>query len=613
MSVAATPTAVPDGSAAAAAGSLPALLLKLASTAADAVALRRKRLGRWEETSWAQYAARRRPPGSACERSACSPATASPMHSENRPEWLIADLAVQGIGAITVGVYPTSPSAEVEYLLRDSGAVAIVCEDEEQLDKTLAVRERLPELRVIVIVDTRGVRVLDDPMIVTLADLERRGALLDAAEFERTVAQVQPAATAMIVYTSGTTGPPKGAMLSQANLLFAGATFVSEFQATSDDEVLSYLPLCHVAERMFSVVNALSAGYVVNFGEPGGSLPDELREVQPTIFLGVPRVWEKMLAGAEIRIGDASRLKRTAYRFWMARGEQIARRRIAGRERATDRVLYAIGWAMLFGSLRDKLGMGRVRCALSAAAPIAPQVLEFFWTLGVRVREGYGQTENTGIATWSPAGAVRLGAVGRALAQVELRIAADGEILTRSPAVFQGYWRQQQATRETVDADGWLHTGDVGELDSDGWLRIADRKKDIIITAGGKNVSPSEIENRLKVSPYVREAIVIGDRRPYLTALVEIEGDTVGDWAARRGLAYTTYADLAGRPEVCELVQGAVEEANRDFAQVEQIKRFALLDKELDEDDGELTATQKVKRAAIATRFDGLIAGLYER
>ncbi|MGI9098728.1 MAG: AMP-dependent synthetase/ligase [Solirubrobacteraceae bacterium] len=613
MNVAVPSAASPEAATHGAAATLPALLLERARADGDRVALRHKRLGRWEETTWAQYAARAAAVGLGLRALGVQPGDRVAVHSENRPEWLVCDLGIQGVGAITVGVYPTSPAAEVEYLLRDCGAVAIVCEDEEQLDKALAVRERVPELRVIVVVDTRGVRVLGDAMIVTLAELERRGTLLDGAEFELTVAQVPPAATAMIVYTSGTTGPPKGAMLSQANLLFAGATFVSQFRATPADEVLSYLPLCHVAERLFSVVNGLASGYTVNFGEPGGSLAGDLREVQPTIFLGVPRVWEKMLAGVQIRIGDASWLKRTVYGFWMRRGERIARRRIAGRERVTDRVLYAIGWALLFGSLRDKLGLGRVRCPLSAAAPIAPQVIEFFWTLGVRVREGYGQTENTGIATWSPADEARLGAVGPALEQVELRIAADGEILTRSPGVFEGYWRREQATRETIDADGWLHTGDVGELDGDGWLRITDRKKDIIITGGGKNVSPSEIENRLKVSPFVREAIVIGDRRPYLTALVEIEGDTVGDWASRRRLAYTTYADLADRREVRELVQGVVDEANGELAQVEQIKRFALLDKELDQDDGELTATQKVKRAAIAERFEALIEGLYRR
>jgi long-chain acyl-CoA synthetase len=613
MSVAVASAASREAATGGAAATLPALLLERARADGDRVALRRKRLGRWEETTWSQYAARATAVGLGLRALGVQPGDRVAVHSENRPEWLVCDLGIQGVGAITVGVYPTSPAAEVEYLLRDCGAVAIVCEDEEQLDKALAVRERVPELRVIVVVDTRGVRVLDDPMIVTLAELERRGALLDGAEFELTVAQVQPAATAMIVYTSGTTGPPKGAMLSQSSLLFAGATFVSLFRATPADEVLSYLPLCHVAERLFSVVNGLASGYTVNFGEPGGSLASDLREVQPTIFLGVPRVWEKMLAGVQIRIGDASWLKRAVYGFWMRRGGHIARRRLAGRERVTDRVLYALGWALLFGSLRDKLGMGRVRCPLSAAAPIAPQVLEFFWSLGVRVREGYGQTENTGIATWSPADEVRLGSVGRALDQVELRIAADGEILTRSPGIFQGYWRREQATHETIDADGWLHTGDVGELDGDGWLRMTDRKKDIIITGGGKNVSPSEIENRLKVSPFVREAIVIGDRRPYLTALVEIEGDTVGDWASRRRLAYTTYADLADRREVRELVQGVVDEANGELAQVEQIKRFALLDKELDQDDGELTATQKVKRAAIAERFEALIEGLYRR
>ncbi len=308
----------------------------------------------------------------------------------------------------------------------------------------------------------------------------------------------------------------------------------------------------------------------------------DLRDVQPTFFLGVPRVWEKMLAAVEIRMQDASWLKRRTHRAGLFKRP-----------------------------LREKLGMSRCRIALSGAAPIAPQVLEYFRELGVPIREGYGQTENTAICTYTPHDDVRIGTVGKAVPGVEIRIAEDGEILTRSAGVFQGYLGNPSATAQAVDADGWLYTGDVGELDADGFLRITDRKKDIIITAGGKNISPSEIENKLKVSPYVREAIVIGDRRKYLTALIGIEFDTVGNWAGRRGLAYTTYADLSAKPDVRALIDEVVREANGRLAQVEQIKKFTLIGKELDHEDGELTATQKVKRRAMEQRFAAEIEAMY--
>jgi long-chain acyl-CoA synthetase len=310
-------------------------------------------------------------------------------------------------------------------------------------------------------------------------------------------------------------------------------------------------------------------------------------------------------------MSDASRVKRWAYRAALGRGRRLAAARMHGRLGAGGRLQAAVADAIALRALREKLGLLRVRAAISGAAPIAPQVLEFFWALGVPVREGYGMTENTACCTYTPEGDVRIGKVGPAIPGVEVRIAPDGEVLTRSGGVFQGYFRNPEATEQTVDRDGWLHTGDVGTLDEDGFLKITDRKKDILITAGGKNVAPSEIENALKVSPYVREAVVLGDGRKYLTALIGIEADTVGDWAARRNIGFTTYADLAGRPEVRELVQEWVDEVNRDLAQVEQVKRFTLLTKELDEEDGELTATQKVKRSAIAKEFARDVEALY--
>ena len=359
------------------------------------------------------------------------------------------------------------------------------------------------------------------------------------------------------------------------------------------------------------MINAVNVGYVVNFGKGGESFVEDLRDVQPTLFLGVPRVWEKMMASVQIRMADASWLKRQTYWFWLRRGERLTRRRMHGEMRMVDRLVSGLGYVFLSRSLRDKLGLRRVRLAISGAAPIAPKVLEYFWALGVPVREGYGQTENTALGTLTPSTDVRIGKVGVALPGVELRLAEDGEILTRSAANFLGYFENDEATAATLDADGWLHTGDIGELDESGYLTITDRKKDLIITAGGKNVSPSEIENRLKVSPYVREAIVVGDRRKYLTALIGIEQDTVGDWATRRYLPYTTYEDLSAKPEVVELIDEWIQHVNRDLAQVETIKRFTLLPGELDHENGQLTATQKVKRAAISAQFGDLIEAMY--
>jgi long-chain acyl-CoA synthetase len=586
---------------------LPGLLVAHARDRPDAPALREKRRGRWHELTWGGYAERVARAAAGLRALGVEPGDRVAIHGENRPEWVIADLAIQGVGAISVGVYPTSPAPEVEYLLGHSESVVLIAEDEEQLDKALAVRERLPELRNIVLIDP-PVRLNQDPMVMTWEELEREGSVDD---FAQAVDALDPREAAVIVYTSGTTGPPKGAMLTHANLTWAADSFRRAFGTGPDDEVLSYLPLCHVAERLGSVINGLGTGYVVNFGEGGDSFAQDLRDVQPTLFAAVPRVWEKMLATVEIKMADASWLKRAAYRTAMRTGRGLAARRMQGALGPADRVRSAFAGALALRALRDKLGLARAERAVCGAAPIAPQVLEFFWALGIPVYEIYGQTENTAVCTFMPFDDVRIGTVGRPLEGVELRIADDGEILTRSPAVFAGYFKDDAATADAIDPDGWLHTGDVGAVDADGHLTITDRKKDVIITAGGKNVSPSEIENRLKVSPYVREAMVVGDRRRYLVALIGIEADTVSDWAARRGLAFTTYGDLSRKDEVRELVGEWVDQVNGELAQVETIKRFALLEKELDHEDGELTATLKVKRRALEKRFERQIEALY--
>ena len=593
------------------ASTMPALLLERAATTPHAVAMRKKDLGIWKQYRWDAYAERSAAVGLGLRALGVEPGDRVAVHSLNRPAWLLADLGAQGIGAVTVGIYPTSPDAEVEYLLDHSGAKVLVAEDEEQVDKALAVRGHLRELQWIVVIDPRGVD-LSDPSLMTFAELEKLGQEQGGLDdFATLVAALDPGEPAIIVYTSGTTGPPKGAMLSHDNLLAAADNGQLVFAVSAEDEVLSYLPLCHIAERLISLIDALAHGYVVNFGDGVDELAADLREVQPTFFLGVPRVWEKLMATVSIRMEDAGWLKRTNYRFWMARGARLARRRWHGRLGPLARVEAGLGWLLLYRSLREKIGMGRIRYALSGAAPIAPQVLEWFWALGVPVLEGYGMTENTAQATITPADDVRIGQVGRPVPGCELRLADDGEILTRGAGTFLGYFRNPEATAETIDDDGWLHTGDVGVLDDDGFLTITDRKKDIVITAGGKNISPSEIENRLKVSPYVREAVVIGDQRRYLVALVGIELDTVSRWALQRRLPFTTYADLSAKPETVALIGEVIDEVNQELAQVERVRRFALLPKELEQEDGEVTATQKVKRRAIETAFGPMIEELY--
>ncbi|MGH2577446.1 MAG: AMP-dependent synthetase/ligase, partial [Actinomycetota bacterium] len=408
------------------------------------------------------------------------------------------------------------------------------------------------------------------------------------------------------------------AMLTVGNVNFAVEVLVvggGFFERPGPDDVtLSYLPLCHVAERIATEWVNAEAGTQVHFAESIETVQENLREVQPTLFFAVPRIWEKVRATVEIKMASASPLKRANYRFWMRQAERIGAElvRNGGVHTPRSRLRYALGYPLLFRALRKRIGLLRCRYAGSGAAPIAPELLQWFFGLGIVIYEIYGMTENSAVATSNREGRVKLGTVGEPHPGIELRIEdGTGEIQTRHPGVFAGYWNQPERTAETITADGWLHTGDVGEWVDGTHLKITDRIKDIIITAGGKNISPSEIENALKASPYIKEAIVIGDQRPYLTALIGIELDTVGDWAQRRGIPYTTYRDLGEKPEVLKLVQGVIDEVNTRFAQVETLKKFRMLPKELDHEEGELTATQKVKRAAIAERFSDLVESMY--
>lgn len=593
-----------------------------ASRHPDLVAMRVKRLGIWQDITWREYADSIALVGYALLALGVEPADRVAIHSENRPEWLFADLGTIAVRGITVGLYPTNPPTEVAYLLRDSGSRILIAEDQEQVDKVLEVEADCPDLEHIVYLEPRGVSTMDHPKLMSWTDFVERGrihreenpgaldALADAARPEDVVT---------LVYTSGTTGPPKGAMLDNANVEFASEVIaqgggIYQPPPSTDDVILSYLPLCHVAERAITTWTNASAGVLVHFAESIETVTTNLREVQPTLFFAVPRIWEKLKAGIEIKMMSASRLKRANYAFWMKVGTSMAHKMLAngGSHTLQTRLMYAIGYVFLFRALRERVGLRKVRAASSAAAPIAPEVLFFFFSIGVVINELYGMTENSAVATTNRAGRIKLGTVGEPQPGTEVRIdEGTGEILTRHPGVFAGYWNKPDATAETIDADGWLHTGDVGEWVDGTHIKIVDRIKDIIITAGGKNISPSEIENSLKASPFIREAIVIGDKRPYLTALIGIEEDTVGSWAQAQRVPYTTYRDLSEKEEVIRLVQGIIRQVNDRFARVENIRKFRMVPKALDHEDGELTATQKVKRSSLMSLFDSLVDDMY--
>ncbi len=594
---------------------LPGLLARNAREQADRIGLREKNYGIWEEVTWREYQEQVMHFCLGLEGLGLKPGDRLAIIGDNCREWIYADLAAQALGAVGVGVYATNPSKQVAYVMGHSDAVIAVARDQEQADKILEVRGQLPKLEKIVVIDMKGLRNYSDPMIISYREVLALGvqsSRLNPTRYQDLVMTTRHENVALMVYTSGTTGPPKGAMLTHENLVSISQKFGQILPMNRDDQIVSYLPLCHVAERLMTLVLGLYFAYTANFTESVATVNESLYEISPTIFVGVPRIWEKMQAGIIINNKDASALKRYMFRFWMSIGEKVLNREITGKPGALDPLLKTLGHWFLYRTILDKLGLMRVRLALSGAAPISPEVLKFFRILGLNVAQVYGQTEVTGVSHYQPGDDTHIGSVGMPLPGIECRLARDGEILLRGDTLFAGYYKDEAATRGTV-TDGWLHTGDVGAHDGDGRLYITDRKKDILVTSGGKNIAPSEMENRLKVSPYINEAVVIGDARPYLTALIQVEMETVAKWATDRGLTFTTFKSLSQREEVRELVKREVDACNREFAQVETIKRFTLLDKELDHDDDELTATMKVRRQAVLEQFKDVIDGMYLR
>jgi long-chain acyl-CoA synthetase len=603
----------------------PAYVRRWASTAPDLVAMREKDFGIWQEITWDQYWETVLDAAHGLLSLGVGEGDRVSIQSEDRPEWVILDMATVAVRAITVGLYAANPSSEVQYLISDSGSIVHLAEDQEQAEKVMEVIDTLPGLQRIIHIEPRGFRKWsDDGRFLSWGALLERGRQHREANpraVEKIMDQASPEDVITLVYTSGTTGPPKGAMLTNANFAFnvevligAEGRVPGNKEVGPKDLILTYLPLCHVAERIFSTWTSISHGPSLNFAESIETVQQNLRETQPTIFFAVPRIWERIHASIAIKGRDGTPFKRLWFGVGMRMAGIIGRQRVSnnGDHTVVSRLLYLIGYPLVFRALKERIGMRRVRYSASGAAPIAPEVLRDLLGLGIPVFELYGMTENSAVATCNFPGANKVGTVGEPYPQTELRIDDEtGEIQTRSPAVFKGYWNQPEQTALAFTEDGWLKTGDVGEWVDGTHVRIVDRIKDIIITSGGKNISPSEIENSLKTSPYIREAMVVGDGRKYLAALIGIEYDVVGDWATRHNIPYTTFRDLTRKPEVVELIRSAVDTTNQKYSQAEHIREFRLIPKELDHEDGELTATQKLKRTSMKGMFADLIEDMY--
>jgi len=533
-------------------------------------------------------------------------------------EWVLSDLGAQALGGIVYGVYPTSSPSEVLYLMENGGARVFVAENQEHLDKVLAVADRLPSLERIVVVDTRALFMYEDRRIMTFKQLEELGARAKEESpglFSTLVEEIRPSDPCIIVYTSGTTGPPKGAVVSHGALLAgaAGICLAAPELLRGAHRSVSVLPLAHIFERLMTIGLPLLSDLTVHIGEGIEEYMQTLFEVSPTFIGTVPRYWEKFASQVLIGIENTSLVKRWAYQVAMAVARRQIERHWQGRRSLFLAPLRRLAWFLVFRPILDKLGLMRVKVALTGAAPIPERVQALWQMWGVDLRNGYGQTECGGLLAAQQKRFPRPGTAGKPVPGCELRLTEDGEVLFRGPSVFSGYWQDPAKTAEVLDEEGWVHTGDVGEWTSDGELRLVDRKKDIIITAGGKNISPTEIETLLKASPYISEAVVFGEGRKYLTALIEIDYDNCAEWARQQGIPFTGFSSLIGRPELHELIEREVERANAHLARVEQIKYFRIIPKELDpEEEGEpVTPTRKVKRRLMYEKFRELVESMY--
>jgi long-chain acyl-CoA synthetase len=591
-----------------------ALFWKRASELPGKVAMREKDFGIWNEYTWADWGKQARLVGLGLKALGLERGDVCSVATEVNKEWLFADHGIIGVGGVVNGVYPTDAPNQVEYLINDSGTRFYFAEDEEQLDKVLQVRGDTPTLAKIIIFDMEGLRTFSDPQCMSFAELLALGEEYGAAHpqlWQQEVAAAQPEDLLILTYTSGTTGNPKGAMISHRNMLFMMRTLQRMYGILPSDEQLGFLPTAHVAAQMFYNFSVIESCSVINLVEELETADQDQQEVAPTIHFAVPRIWEKKHSLVTIKLKEGTALGRWAYELAMKFAARVAEAAKHGvRAPMPARLATAVLDPLVFRNIRIMLGIDRCRWLSTGAAPIAPELIDWFWALGRPMYEVYGQTECTGLATANVPGAIRVGSVGKPGEDVDVSLSGEGEILIRSPGVIRGYWRNPEKTAETL-RQGWLHTGDVGRIDDDGFVYVVDRMKDIIITAGGKNITPSEIENQLKFSPYVTDAVVVGDRRPYLTCLIMIDHENVTKYAQDHDVPFTNYTSLCHTREVQDLVSEEIEKVNARFARVETIKKFRLIDQLLDEEDDELTPTMKLKRKVVHEKYANLIDSMY--
>ncbi|WP_027476278.1 AMP-dependent synthetase/ligase [Curvibacter gracilis] len=595
---------------------IPAMFWNAVERRGPQVWMRQKELGIWRSWTWAQTAEAVREIAGGLMSLGFAPGDTASILSNTVIEWVLADLAVLSAGGVANGIYPTDAAPQVHYLCEDSRTTVLFVEDDEQLDKALEVREQLPLLRQIVVFDMKGLRELADPGVISLDALRERGRAhlqQHAGELERRVQACRPEDLAILVYTSGTTGKPKGAMHTHAGLVYTVRGYNTLIARDEHDEAMCFLPLCHIAERLGGEYFSLYTGTRLNFVENPETVPENVREIAPTVFTAVPRVWEKFYSGVMIALKESSALQQAVYAWAIGVGTRIADQVLAGQPvSAALKAQFTLARWLALDNVRKLIGIHRARFLVTGAAPISPELVKWYLALGVPMLEVWGMTETCGAATGVPATRIKPGSIGPAAGYNEVRLdPATGEILVRGPNVFKGYLNLPEKTAETITPDGWLHTGDVGQVDADGYYRITDRMKDIIITAGGKNITPSELENELKFSPYITDAVVIGDRRPYLTVIIMIDQENVEKFAQDHDVPFSNYASLTRAPEVQQLIQGVIDQVNTRFARVEQIKKFFLLDTQLSAEDEELTPTMKLKRQLVQKKYAERIEAMY--
>jgi long-chain acyl-CoA synthetase len=592
---------------------IPKLFWHQVQARGDRTAFREKDLGIWRATSWRDYGERAKAAGMGLVTFGLSHGQVVSVLADTVPEWLYVDMGTTAVGGVSNGIYPTDSAKQVEYILNDSRTRFLFVENEEQLDKFLEIRERCPDLVKVFVFDMEGLTDFADPMVMPFDELLALGRDYDKANpglWEKLVDSSKAEELAILVYTSGTTGPPKGAMLSHRNVIFQLRNADAFIPLEENAEQLAFLPLCHVAERTFTAFLPLRSGAIANFAESVETVPDNIREVAPTTFFAVPRIWERFYSGIAIRMKEATWIGRIAYKWAIGIGLKVADAELEGRKPSAMLTLgHAIADYLVLDNIKRAIGMHRVKFAGTGAAPIAPDLIKWYRALGVDMREVYGQTENCGLATGMP-DRIKLGTVGVTAPHTESKISPEGEILLRGPHIFMGYLNQPEKTAETL-RDGWLHTGDVGMLDNEGYLKITDRMKDIIITAGGKNITPSEIENQLKFSPYISDAVVIGDKRKYLSCLIMIDYDNVAKHAQDNNVPFTDFVSLCRAREVRDLIWSEIEQVNQNFARVETIKKFQLIEQQLTAEDEEVTPTMKLKRKFVNEKYRGMIDGMY--